>query len=152
MESVYICYARSTWSRQYIIRMFNTAFDDDDIVERVDERLMTDATGYEFKIFFVVFSHFNDSLEELVLNNKKGREGIVCDPENGERLEKYFKFTLVQKYKCWNISPANIRIRIEEEMSCIKRIKEADRVMFCEAEYAEDDDHTSLLVSSIRLL
>jgi hypothetical protein len=150
MASVYICYARVTWTRENIIYLFNTAFDDDDIVERVDEREMSDTNGYKFKMFFVVFSHSNELFQEMVLGNKEAMKGIVYDPAIGERIENYFKFTSAQEY--WNISPAKIRIRLEDETPRIERIKEVDRVRFFEAEYIEEEPHNTLVVKSIRLL
>jgi hypothetical protein len=150
MASVYICYARFSWTRDNIVRMFNTAFDAD-IVERVDEIVMSDITGFDFKIFFVVFSHSNELFQEMDTENKKAMEGNVHDPETGERFEKYFKFTPVQKY--WDIRPAKIRIRIEEETARVARIKEVNRVMFFEAEYIEEESYNlTLLVPSIRLV
>jgi hypothetical protein len=149
MASVYICYARISWTRENIIYLFNNVFDDD-IVERVDEREMIDTTGYKFKMFFVVFSHSNDLFQEMVLSNREAMKGIVYDPAIGERTEKYFKFTSVQEY--WDISPAKIRIRLEDEIPRIERIKQVDRLRFFEAEYIEEDNPITLRVPSIRLV
>jgi hypothetical protein len=86
----------------------------------------------------------------MVLSNKEAMKGIVYDPAIGERIENYFKFTSAQEY--WNISPAKIRIRLEDETPRIERIKEVDRVRFFEAEYIEEEPHNTLMVKSIRLL
>lgn len=148
MASVYVCYTRFSWTKEKVMYVFNMAFEDD-IVERVDERNMTDTTGYTFKMFFVVFSHSNKLFEEMVSNNRETMKGIVFDPAIGERIENYFKFTSVQEY--WDISPAKIRIRLEDETMRIKRIKQVDRLRCFEAEYIDEGPHITLRVPSIRI-
>ena len=41
MASVYVCYTRISWTKDKVMYVFNMAFEDD-IVERVDERKMTE--------------------------------------------------------------------------------------------------------------
>ena len=134
MAPVYICYARANWSVIMITSMFNKAFDDD-IVEVVDERTFVDESGFMYKMFIIVFSHTNELFQEMVVSNKKAIEGKVYNPLMGIRTENFLRYTRVQSY--WDITPAKIFIRVEEEMERIGRIKEVDRVMFAQAEYVE---------------
>jgi hypothetical protein len=117
-----------------ITTMFNKAFDDD-IVEVVDERIFVDESGFMYKMFIIVFSHTNELFQEMSLSNKRAIEGKVFNPLMGVRTENFFKYTRIQSY--WDITPAKVFIRVEEEMERIGRIKEVDKVMFSEAEYCD---------------
>jgi hypothetical protein len=134
MAPVFICYARSIWNAVMITHMFNTAFKED-LVEAIDERSFVDESGFKYKVFMIVFSHTNDLFQEMVLSNRKAREGLVFNPLIGDRIEQFLKYTRVQSY--WDITPAKIRIRLEEEMERVERIKELDRLIFAEVEYIE---------------
>jgi hypothetical protein len=132
MAPVFICYARSIWNAVMITHMFNAAFKED-LVEAIDERSFADESGFKYKVFIIVFSHTNDLFQEMVLANRKAREGLVFNPLISERIEKFFKYTRVQSY--WDITPANIRIRLEEEMERVELIKGVDKLIFAEVEY-----------------
>ena len=134
MASVYICYARSIWNAVMITHMFNKAFQED-IVAAIDERSFVDESGFKYKVFIIVFSHTNDLFQYMVLENKKVRKGLVFNPLFGERIEQFHKYTRVQSE--WNITPAKIRIRVEEEMERVDLIKEVDRLIYAEVEYIE---------------
>lgn len=134
MALVYICYARSIWNAVMITHMFNTAFQEE-IVAAIDERSFVDESGFKYKIFIIVFSHTNDLFQYMVLENKKVREGLVFNPLFGERIEQFLKYTRVKSE--WNITPAKIRIRLEEEMERVDLIKEVDRLIYAEVEYIE---------------
>lgn len=134
MASVYICYARSSWNAVMITHMFNTAFQED-LVAAIDERSFVDESGFKYKVFIIVFSHTNDLFQYMVLENKKVRKGLVFNPLFGERIEQFHKYTRVQSE--WNITPAKIRIRVEEEMERVDIIKEADMLVYAEVEYVD---------------
>jgi len=134
MASVYICYARSSWNAVMITHMFNKAFQED-LVAAIDERSFVDESGFKYKVFIIVFSHTNDLFQYMVLENKKVRKGLVFNPLFGERIEQFHKYTRVQSD--WDITPAKIRIRVEEEMERVDLIKEADRLIYAEVEYVD---------------
>ena len=134
MAPVFICYARSIWNAVMITHMFNKEFKED-LVEAIDERSFVDESGFKYKVFIVVFSHTNDLFQDMILANKKARERLVFNPLIGDRIEEFLKYTRVETY--WDISPAKIRIRLEEEMERVNLIKELDRLIFAEVEYVE---------------
>ena len=134
MASVYICYARSSWNAVMITHMFNKAFQED-LVAAIDERSFVDESGFKYKVFIIVFSHTNDLSQYMVLENKKVRKGLVFNPLFGERIEQFHKYNRVQSD--WDITPAKIRIRVEEEMERVDLIKEADRLIYAEVEYVD---------------
>ena len=134
MASVYICYARSSWNAVMITHMFNKAFQEE-LVAAIDERSFVDESGFKYKVFIIVFSHTNDLFQYMVLENKKVRKGLVFNPLFGERIEQFHKYTRVQSD--WDITPAKIRIRVEEEMERVDLIKEADRLIYAEVEYVD---------------
>jgi len=134
MASVYICYARSSWNAVMITHMFNKAFQED-IVAAIDERSFVDESGFKYNVFIIVFSHTNDLFQYMVLENKKVRKGLVFNPLFGERIEQFLKYTRVKSD--WNITPAKIRIRVEEEMERVDLIKESDMLIYAEVEYVD---------------
>jgi len=134
MASVYICYARSSWNAVMITHMFNKAFQEE-LVAAIDERSFVDESGFKYKVFIIVFSHTNDLFQYMVLENKKVRKGLVFNPLFGERIEQFHKYTRVQSD--WDITPAKIRIRVEEEIERVDLIKEADRLIYAEVEYVD---------------
>ena len=139
MATVFICYAQSYWTTRAIKGAMNGVFYDtsgpidEDIVERVDEVIMKDATGYPYKIFFIVFSRMNEPLQEKITTLKSERKEYVL----GERTEKYFKFE--QKGKYWDVIPTLVRIHIGKEIAQIDHIKKVDLLMYDEVEYIEEE-------------
>jgi len=131
----FVGYANASCSIKRITDYFNIALEDD-IVSRVDERVLTDSTGFVYKIFFIHFSHSNKKVQEMVTLLKAQKEGWVYDPLE-ERIEPYYKFTLVEDY--WIVKEAQIRIMLEDEMACIGHLKSCDIIIIDEAEYIEDD-------------
>ena len=143
MATVFICYAQSYWTIKAITSAMNgTFFDFDDsidefIVEQVDELLYTDDTGYQYKIFFIVFNRMNNLLQEKITSLRRDRGDFVYEPLLGERTEKYFKFEKRGNY--WNIIPTLVRIQIGKEMAQIEHIKKVDLLMYDEVEYIEEE-------------
>lgn len=143
MATVFICYAQSYWTTRAITSAMNgTFFDFDDsidefIVEQVDELLYTDDTGYQYKIFFIVFNRMNNLLQEKITSLRRERGDFVYEPLLGERKEKFFKFEKNGTY--WNIIPALVRINIGKEMAQIDHIKKVDLLMYDEVEYIEEE-------------
>ena len=143
MATVFICYAQSYWTTRAITSAMNgTFFDFDDsidefIVKQVDELLYTDDTGYQYKIFFIVFNRMNNLLQEKITSLRREREAFVYEPILGERTEKYFKFE--QKGKYWDVIPTLVRIHLGKEMAQIDHIKKVDLLMYDEVEYIEEE-------------
>ena len=125
-SSLFIGYARSNCTTEQVKNVFNNVLDDD-IVTNVDERVKTDDKGYEFKMFFVHFSHTNHRLENMV--QRIAKESFVpiiykteYDKKLGERVERYWK-VLPFNPKPKPIEMSGIRIMTEEETARIARPK-----------------------------
>jgi predicted methyltransferase len=128
-SSLFIGYARSTCTTQQVKDVFNNVLDDD-IVTNVDERVNTDSKGYDFKVFFVHFSHTNHRLLQFKARIEK--EGFVpiiykteYDKKLGERVERYWK-VLPFNPKPKPVEVSGIRIMSEEETARIARPKHLD--------------------------
>ena len=126
-SSLFIGYARATCSTEQVKQVFNNVLDDD-IVTTVDERVKTDPKGYEFKIFFVHFSHTNHRLEQM--KTRIAKEGFVpivynteYDKKAGERVERYWK---VLPFTPKPVQITGVRIMTEEEATHIGRPKHLD--------------------------
>jgi hypothetical protein len=123
-SSLFIGYARTTCSKEQVKEVFNNVFEED-IVSSVDERIKKDANGYDYKMFFVHFSHINDELELMMARTVK--EGFVpiiytteYDKKLGERVERYWK---VLPFAPKPVKPTGIRIMSEEEAARLARPK-----------------------------
>ena len=127
-SSLFIGYARSNCTTQQVKDVFNNVLDDD-IVTNVDERVNKDSKGYEFKVFFVHFSHTNHRLEQF--KSRIAKEGFVpiiykteYDKKLGERVERYWKvLPFNPKPKPKPVEVSGIRIMSEEETARIARPK-----------------------------
>ena len=122
--SLFIGYARTTCSKEQVKHVFNSVFDED-IVSNVDERIKTDTNGFDYKMFFVHFSHTNDELDLMMARTVK--EGFVpiiyateYDKKLGERVERYWK---VLPFAPKPVKPTGIRIMTEEEAARLARPK-----------------------------
>jgi len=125
-SSLFIGYARSNCTTQQVKDVFNNVLDDD-IVTNVDERVKTDPKGFDFKVFFVHFSHTNHRLEQF--KSRIAKEGFVpiiykteYDKKLGERVERYWK-VLPFNPKPKPVEVSGIRIMSEEETARIARPK-----------------------------
>jgi hypothetical protein len=123
-SSLFIGYARTTCSKEQVKEVFNNVFEED-IVSSVDERIKKDTNGYDYKMFFVHFSHINDELELMMARTVK--EGFVpiiytteYDKKLGERVERYWK---VLPFAPKPVKPTGIRIMSEEESARLARPK-----------------------------
>ena len=124
MTSLYIGYARTTCTTEQVKTVFNIVLDEE-IVTTVDELVKKDPKGYEFKVFFVHFSHTNHRLEQMVSRIRK--EGFVTivyiteyDKKLGTRVERYWK---VRSFTPKPAPPTGIRIMAEEETASLERPK-----------------------------
>jgi hypothetical protein len=122
--SLFIGYARATCSKEQVKHVFNSVFDED-IVSNVDERIKTDTNGFDYKMFFVHFSHTNDELDLMMARTVK--EGFVpiiyateYDKKLGERVDRYWK---VLPFAPKPVKPTGIRIMTEEEAARLARPK-----------------------------
>jgi hypothetical protein len=123
-SSLFIGYARTTCTTAQVKDVFNNVLDDD-IVTRVDERIKKDTNGYDYKMFFVHFSHTNGDLELMMARTvKEGFVPIIYDTEYdkklGERVERYWK---VLPFAPKPVKPTGIRIMTEEEAARLARPK-----------------------------
>jgi hypothetical protein len=120
-SSLFIGYARTTCTKEQVKHVFNSAFQEN-IVSNVDERIKKDTNGYDYKMFFVHFSHTNDELDLMMARTVK--EGFVpiiyateYDKKLGERVERYWKVLPFAP------KPTGIRIMSEEEAARLARPK-----------------------------
>ena len=125
--SLFIGYARTTCSKEQVKEVFNSVFEED-IVSSVDERIKKDTNGYDYKMFFVHFSHTNDELDLMMARTVK--EGFVpiiyateYDKKLGERVERYWK---VLPFTPKPAQITGVRIMTEEESALIGRPKHLD--------------------------
>ena len=125
--SLFIGYARTTCTKEQVKHVFNSVFDED-IVSNVDERIKKDTNGYDYKMFFIHFSHTNDELELMMARTVK--EGFVpiiyateYDKKLGERVERYWK---VLPFTPKPVQITGVRVMTEEETASISRPKHLD--------------------------
>ena len=128
--SLFIGYARATCSKEQVKHVFNSVFDED-IVSNVDERIKTDTNGFDYKMFFVHFSHTNDELDLMMARTVK--EGFVpiiyateYDKKLGERVDRYWK---VLPFAPKPVKPTGIRIMTEEEAARLARPKRIESLV-----------------------
>ena len=129
-SSLFIGYARATCSAEQVKQVFNNVLDDD-IIAKVDERTKTDPKGYEYKMFFVHFSHTNQHLEQMKTRIiKEGFVPVVYNTEYdkavGERVERYWK---VLPFAPKPAPPTGIRIMTEEEAASLARPKRIESLV-----------------------
>ena len=125
--SLFIGYARTTCTKEQVKHVFNSVFDED-IVSNVDERIKKDTNGYDYKMFFIHFSHTNDELELMMARTVK--EGFVpiiyateYDKKLGERVERYWK---VLPFTPKPVKISDVRVMTEEQAAAIPRPKHLD--------------------------
>ena len=128
--SLFIGYARTTCSKEQVKEVFNSVLQED-IVSKVDERIKTDTNGFDYKMFFVHFSHTNDELELIMARTIK--EGFVpiiyateYDKKLGERVDRYWK---VLPFAPKPVKPTGIRIMTEEEAARLARPKRIESLV-----------------------
>ena len=137
--SLFIGYARTTCTKEQVKHVFNSVFDED-IVSNVDERIKKDTNGYDYKMFFIHFSHTNDELELMMARTVK--EGFVpiiyateYDKKLGERVERYWK---VLPFAPKPVKPTGIRIMTEEEAARLARPNRIDLLLKAAAQLDEE--------------
>jgi len=93
-SSLFIGYARTTCSIAQVKEVFNNVLDDD-IVSSVDEHIKPGKDGFDYKIFFVHFSHTNHRLEQMKTSISK--DGHVetnyteYDKKLGKKVNRFWK-------------------------------------------------------------
>jgi hypothetical protein len=128
--SLFIGYARTTCSKEQVKEVFNSVLQEE-IVSKVDERIKADKDGFDYKMFFVHFSHMNDDLELIMARTIK--EGFVpiiynteYDKKLGERVDRYWK---VLPFAPKPVKPTGIRIMTEEEAARLARPKRIESLV-----------------------
>jgi len=105
MASLCIGYAHKSCSTELVMRTFEQALDDTEIVHRVDEiEKKNDITGEIFKVFFVHFAFTNTALQHMMSRIENDHFFILTygkriDRKSGANIDTYWKVT---EYKTKN--------------------------------------------------
>jgi hypothetical protein len=123
-SSLCIGYAHKSCSPDLVMRTFEHALNDTDIVHRVDEiEKKNDNTGEIFKVFFVHFAFTNTALQHMMSRIENDSFFILTygkriDRKNGANIDTYWKVT-AYKTKNDDFKPRILSVE-EAEIAGIK--------------------------------
>jgi hypothetical protein len=127
--SLCIGYAHKSCSSELVMRTFEHALDDDNIVHRVDEiDKKNDNTGETFKVFFVHFAFTNTALQHMLSRVENDDFFILTygkrlDRKTSSNIDTYWKVTAFKpKNKSDDFKPRIMSVD-EAELAGIKAPK-----------------------------